>query len=155
MNEFVSRFGVPTRIHSDQGGCFVGEVFNKTCELLGIERSRISSFHPMGNGMIERMNRTLLSMLSKYLETGEHDKWDEHLPLLMLGYRSQVHRSLGFSPYELMFGRQSKLPAEAHWDRPMENRSKTLAEYLDNLQSGLQKMHAEALKKCQCQPPEK
>ena len=146
VNEFVSRFGVPTRIHSDQGGCFVGEVLNKTCELLGIERSRISSFHPMGNGMVERMNRTLLAMLSKYLETGEHDKWDEHLPLLMLGYRSQVHRSLGFSPYELMFGRQAKLPAEAHWDRPTENRSKTLAEYLDNLQSGLQKMHAEALK---------
>ena len=31
--EFISRFGVPMRIHSDQGGCFVGEVLNKTCEL--------------------------------------------------------------------------------------------------------------------------
>ena len=100
----------------------------------------------MGNGMVERVNRTLLAMLSKYLETSDHDKWDEHLPLLMLGYRSQVHRSLGFSPYELMFGRHAKLPAEAHLDSSFENRSKTIAEYFDNLQSSLQKIHAEALK---------
>ena len=146
VNEFISRFGVPSRIHSDHGGCFVGDVLSKTCELLGIERSRISSFHPMGNGMVERVNRTLLAMLSKYLETSDHDKWDEHLPLLMLGYRSQVHRSLGFSPYELIFGRHAKLPAEAHLDSSFENRSKTIAEYFDNLQSSLQKMHAEALK---------
>ena len=145
VNEFVSRFGVPSRIHSDQGGCFVGELLSKTCELLGVEKSAITSYHPQANGVVERMNRTILSMLAKFLDENAHAEWDQHLPLLMLGYRSQIHRSLRFSPYEVLFGRRARLPADVALDPHIRSESRPIAEYLDKLKEGLKTIHHEAL----------
>ena len=145
VNEFVARFGVPSRIHSDQGGCFVGELLTKTCALLGIARSAITSYHPQGNGVVERMNRTILSMLSKYLEENAHSEWDQHLPMIMLGYRSQIHRSLRLSPYEVLFGRRVRLPADVALDPKISSDSRPIAEFIDRLKDDLKVIHHEAL----------
>ena len=46
VKEFVSRFGVPFQLHSDQGRNFEAELFQKMCELLGIEKTRTTALHP-------------------------------------------------------------------------------------------------------------
>ena len=61
VNEFISRFGVMKRVHSDQGRNFVGAVMKAVCELLDIQQSQTSSYHPMGNAVTERANRTILN----------------------------------------------------------------------------------------------
>ena len=104
---------------------FTGAVLAKTCRLMGIEKSKISSYHSEGNAKVERIMRTILDMLSKYLDDN-HTEWDVHLPLLMLGYRAQIHSSLGYSPYYLMFGREPKLPAEASLSTPVATSSSRL-----------------------------
>ena len=112
------------RVHSDQGRNFVGAVMKAVCELLDIQQSQTSSYHPMGNAMTERANRTILNMLAKFVEC--HSEWDRHLPMLMLAYRSQVHDSTGYSPFALMFGREPRLPAEVPLgDRPPVDRAPT------------------------------
>ncbi len=61
--------------------------------------------------MVERLNRTLLQMLRAYVS--KSSDWELHLPLVLFAYRSAVHPSTGFSPFELMFGRnatQADLP---------------------------------------------
>ena len=145
VREFVSRYGVPKAIHSDLGGCFTSEVMKLTCSLLGMEQSHTTAFHPMGNSICERVNRTVLGMLSKFLDDNEHSEWDVHLPLLLLGLRSQVHRSLGASPYCVMFGREPRLPADVEYAGPTQCRTRTITDYLERLQTNLRALHKVAL----------
>ena len=148
VDEFIARFGCPERVHSDQGGCFVSEILELTCKRLGIERSTISSAHPSGNGIVERANRTVLAMLAKFLDEGSHNRWDEHIPLLMLAYRAQVSKTTGFSPYKLLLGREPRLPAECELEVPSSKvRASSTAEYFDRLRESLHVFHGAALRR--------
>ena len=63
VNEFVSRFGTPTHLHTDQSRSFELSLIRELCQLMGIVKTRTTPYHPQSDGMIERFNRTLLSML--------------------------------------------------------------------------------------------
>lgn len=67
--------------------------------------------HPQSDGMVERLNRTLEDVLSKFVSNHQRD-WDQHIPLALMAYRSSVHESTGFSPSMLMFGREIELPID-------------------------------------------
>ena len=49
-------------IHTDQGSNFE-YLFYDVCEILGIDKTRTTPLRPQSDGMVERFNRTLLSML--------------------------------------------------------------------------------------------
>ena len=143
-SQVFSRFGCPKRLHSDCAANFRSQVMSELCRIMGIQKTSTTAFHPQGNSRCERVNRTILGMLAKYL-TDNHSEWDRHLPLLMLGYRAQIHRSLGYSPFFLMFGREPNLPIDAEIDSPTTARARSAAEYVDELCSGLRSAYREAL----------
>ena len=62
-NGFFSRFGLPAQIHSDQGRNFESKLMQELTKMAGIRRTRTTPYHPRGDGMIERLNRTVLQML--------------------------------------------------------------------------------------------
>ena len=64
VNEWICHFGVPDAIHSDQGANFEDHLFTEVGELLDMEKTRTTPYHPQSDGLVERMNRTLLMMLS-------------------------------------------------------------------------------------------
>ena len=109
VKEFVSRFGVPFQLHSDQGRNFEAELFQKMCELLGIEKTRTTALHPQSDGMVERFNRTLENHLAIFVEQNQRD-WDRWIPSLLMAYRSSVHETTKQTPACLMFGRELNLP---------------------------------------------
>lgn len=109
FNHFVVHYGLPQRIHSDQGANFQSRLMKELCELVGIAKSRTTPAHAMGNGMCERFNRTLLNMLGT-LDTEAKRDWKAHIPLLVHAYNASRHESTGFSPFHLMFGREPRLP---------------------------------------------
>eukprot|EP00731_Ephydatia_muelleri_P003703 Em0001g3703a len=66
--DIFSRFGIPEILHSDQGRNFESTILKKTCAAFGIVKSRTTSYHPQGDGMVERLNRTLLQLLRAYVQ---------------------------------------------------------------------------------------
>ena len=107
--DFVSRFGVPQSMHSDQGRNFESQLFQQVCELLGIYKTRTTAYHPQSNGMVERFNRTMAQILRALVEE-EQAEWDLQLPLALMAYRSSVHLTTGETPHMMLFGREMTVP---------------------------------------------
>ena len=63
-HDFIVHYGIPKILYSDQGQCFESEVIKELCIFTGIGKSRTTPFRPSGNGCCERMNRSLISILS-------------------------------------------------------------------------------------------
>ena len=116
VEEFVTHYGIPERIHSDQGQCFQGRVIEHMCKMLGVKKSRTTSYHPQGNP-VERWNRTLLSML-RTLEEEEKQKWKLHVAPLVHAYNCTRHETSGYTPYFLMFGRPPRLAIDVFLGLP-------------------------------------
>ena len=118
--KYIIHYGIPERLHSDQGRCFESAVVRELCRLLGMSKSRTTPYHPQGNGMTERFNRTLLSMLGT-LESSQKLDWAMHVQTLTHAYNNTRHESTGFSPYYLMFLRHPKLPIDVLVPPPDES----------------------------------
>ncbi|PIK59483.1 Retrovirus-related Pol polyprotein from transposon [Apostichopus japonicus] len=105
VEQFVLRFGVPLQLHTDQGRNFESNLFKELAQLLGIDKTRTTAFHPQSDGMVERFNRTLEAMLSAVVSENQRD-WDEWLPHVTMAYRSSVHETTGETPSVMMLGRR-------------------------------------------------
>ncbi len=134
-NHFILNYGIPTKLHSDQGANFESEIINELCHLTGITKTRTTAYHPMGNGQTERYNRTLLNMLGT-LDPSKQD-WKKYLPSLVYAYNCTMHETTKISPFELMFGRKAKLPIdirfEAAYSCSGSATTKATEEYIEDL----------------------
>ena len=63
-----SRCGFPTTIVSDNGPQFVGKTFQKWLREKGIQHIKASPYHPQGNGVVERLHRTLNGVIAKSID---------------------------------------------------------------------------------------
>ena len=134
---------MPERIHTDHGVNFESELMKQLCILCGIKKSNSSTYHPMGNGAVERMNRTLKPGLAKYVND-EHNDWDTYLPLATQSYNTSFHSSIGMSPYEALYARKPVLVADVILDNqlPQGTSLRTISNYVIGL-----RIHAEYIAK--------
>ena len=110
-NGYFRLFCVPAYLVSDQGKAFTGHVIMHLCELYGVQKLRTSPYHAQTNGQVERMNQTIICMISK-LEEDRKACWSEHLPELLLAYNATCSAVTGYSPYYLLFSRRPRIPVD-------------------------------------------
>jgi transposase InsO family protein len=145
VNQFVSRFGVPLELHSDQGTNFESATFKEMCRILGIKKTRTTPLHPQSDGMVERYNRTLKGQIAMFVEDHQRD-WDVRLPLLLMAYRTAVHSSTKHTPACLMMGRELRVPVDLTFGSPEANRFENYPQYIHDLQENLETVHEFARK---------
>ena len=131
--KICSNFGMPKILHSDQGRNFESTLFNQVLEAFGIKKCRTTAYHPQGDGMVERFNRSLLQLLRCYVDS--KDDWERYLPLVLYAYRTAQHSSTGVSPFQLMFGRP---PQSASFQQPIAFDPATYSSHLQAKLASLQ-----------------
>ena len=143
IQHVICQWGVPLFIHSDRGTQFESDLFQQLCSCLGITKTKTTAYRPQSDGMVERMNRTIEEMLSKYVAENQRD-WDKYLPLVLSAYRTSTHNSTGFSPALLFLGREPKLPVDLLMGYPPQDESyepPNYQEYVDKLVDKMHKVH--------------
>ena len=110
-NGYSGLFSVPVYLISDQEKAFMGHIITHLCDLYGMQKLRTRSYHAQTNSQVERMNQTIIRMISK-LEENKKACWSEHLPELLLAYNATRSTVTGYSPYYLLFGRRSRIPVD-------------------------------------------
>ena len=146
VNEFICRFGVPDSIHTDQGKNFEAKVIQEIYHLLGVTKTRTTPYHPQSDGLVERFNRTLLEMLSTTV-ADEHD-WDLSLPTLLLAYRTSVQETTGTTPFQLMFGRNPRLPEDVLYSLSVASHD-SVTQYTKVLKGHLERSYQAVIKHVQ------
>jgi hypothetical protein len=110
MNQIIANHGTPKTIISDGGKEFQFG-FKTLMKELGVEHLQTAAYNPQSNGQAEAAVKTILHGLQKTVGDNPH-AWDEKLPLVLLGLRSAVHSTTGFSPFYVNTGRNPILPAQ-------------------------------------------
>ncbi|MDA3078823.1 DDE-type integrase/transposase/recombinase, partial [Campylobacter sp. JMF_06 NA1] len=108
--KFFTFVGLPKSVQSDQGSNFMSGLFQQVMHELGIKQYRSSAYHPESQGALERFHQTLKNMIRTYCFDTNSKNWDEGVHLLLFAVREAVQESLGFSPFELVFGHSVRGP---------------------------------------------
>ena len=139
--QIFSRVGIPEEILTDQGSNFMSALLNEVYKLLKVKPIRTSPYHPQTDGLVERFNQTLKSMLRKTV-TSEGKDWDKLIPYVLFAYREVPQASTGFSPFELLYGRTVRGPLDVlreTWEEP-KSKDPSVVSYVLAMRKKLDKM---------------
>ena len=140
-------------VQSDQGSNFTSGLFEGVMKSLGIRQYKSTAYHPQSQGVVERFHLTLKTMIRAYcLDTGS--EWDDGIDLLLFSVRDSVQESLGYSPFQLVYGHEVRGPLKVLKECWLsEEESVPAATYVETfknrLKSALSFAHA-YLGKAQC-----
>ena len=104
-----SRVGVSREMLTDIGSQFTSTLMAEVSRLISMKQLTTTPYHPMCNGLCERFNGTLKQMLKQMCTDCPRD-WDKYLNAVLFAYREVPQESLGFSPFELVYGRSVRGP---------------------------------------------
>lgn len=141
LNIFA-RLGFPKEMVTDLGTTFMAKVMQELLKVCGIKHVTTTCYHPQANGLNERFNGTLNHMLKTYAHKHPND-CDQRLQHLLFGYREVPQESTGFSPFELLYGRQARGPLDIlkeAWSGAESVQEQDIISYLQKLQDHLQQI---------------
>ncbi|GBL83952.1 Retrovirus-related Pol polyprotein from transposon 17.6 [Araneus ventricosus] len=144
--QIFSRMGFPKEIQHDQGTSFMSELTTEFFERFGVRVVHSSTYHPQSNP-VERFHRTLGRIL-RVLCSEEGPDWEKHVHAALFALRTVTHESTGFSPVELVHGRNLRTPVTLlyeNWLQPEEEQT-PVTEYVFTLLNRLKRFQDLAVK---------
>lgn len=100
LYDWISRYGAPLRITTDQSGQLESQLFQQLSALIGSIHIRTTAYHPQANGIVEQFHRQLKAAMRCHKTT----RWTEVLPTILLGIRSVWKDHLAATSAELIVG---------------------------------------------------
>jgi hypothetical protein len=140
LTKYFTLVGLPKSIQSDQGSNFMSGIFQQVMHELQIKQYKSTAYHPESQGALERFHQTLKRMMRTYCLETEKD-WDDGVHLLLFAARESVQDSLGFSPFELVFGHTVRGPLNLLKDKLLSasGNSLDLSQYVSDFRTKLSK----------------
>lgn len=145
VSQWISRFGVPAVVTTDQGRQFQSSLFSSLVRMIGAKQIRTTPYHPVSNGLVERFHRSLKQSLKCHNDT----RWTDTLPLVLLGLRSAFKEDLQCTVSELVYGTTVRLPAD--FISPTPSGTQDPSEFVQHLRSSMQSL-TPAPASAHCQP---
>ena len=131
-DEIFSRFGKCEQIHSDRGTQFTGDMMKEMGKMLKIKLTFTPAYNPKSNP-VERSHREIKSALLA-LSQNKPSSWDHYIPSILYALRCSISRTTGFSPFQLMFGRDPIDDLDTMFSKPQyENELLSHPEYFQQL----------------------
>ena len=144
--QVMCRFGLMKSLLTDQGRNFESSLVKRMCQLMGIKKLRTTIYHPCCNGLVERVNRSLIEMLAHYVGSGQRD-WDRWLSLVTTAYNSGCHSTTGVSPWELVYGTPARSLVENELGEQQELGNQSYQQFLAQLKRDLSVTRERALER--------
>lgn len=138
--EVFCRVGFPKEILSDRGTQFTSDLMKEVSRLVRIKQLFTTPYNPKCNGLCERVNGVLKSMLRKMCQERPRD-WDRYLPAVLFAYREVPQASTGFSPFEMLYGRTVRGPMQILkdlWTESETPETRNTYEYVLDLRNRLE-----------------
>lgn len=117
IENWVSRFGVPTCIISDRGAQFESELWRNLMQNFGIDWHHTTAYHPQANGAVERFHRDLKNAIKAHAENNKD--WAKSVPLILLGIRNSC-TEMDKTPAQMTYGKMLCLPGDYFSNIPLQ-----------------------------------
>jgi len=102
LKNWICIYGPPEKLHSDRGLNFCSQVLKKMCDSFGIKKTETSPYYPKGNGIVERLFKSIKDFLYCCSKQRGLD-WSEVLWNVELATRTSFNKTIGMTPYEIIF----------------------------------------------------
>ncbi|XP_047485268.1 uncharacterized protein LOC125036565 [Penaeus chinensis] len=146
LTKFFTIFGFPKVLQSDQGSNFTSKLFKDVMKEWGVMQQFSTIYHPESQGALERFHQTFKCMLTKFCKENNKD-WDDSVPFVLYAARSAKQESLGYSPNELLFGKNIHGPIDMLYESLINEKNEfNLCDYVTKLRDRLSKVREFAMK---------
>ncbi|MCO5584483.1 hypothetical protein L7F22_038411 [Adiantum nelumboides] len=109
--DYMTRFGTPLEIVSDNGPGFRKGLLTKLCEELKISHRHSTPYYPQSNGLVEKANGIIAGIIKKVVES-KPKRWDDFLDGAIWAYRTTYRDATQFTPFHLVYGQEALQPVE-------------------------------------------
>ena len=111
LKRHIAIHAVPSEVLSDRGTNFMAQKVHDFLAKVGCRKTQTTAYKPSSNGSVEGFHSYLAKALTAVVDV-DHKDWDEHLDSVLFAYRVTPMDEIGFSPFEIIYGRKPSLPAD-------------------------------------------
>lgn len=137
---YITKYGIPEKILTDQGSNFMSKSFNEVCKLLKLKHLTTTAYHPETNGALEKSHNTLKEYLRSFTDI-DRNNWDAMCHYAIFVYNTTPHCATNYTPHELVYGRPALIPSAV---RKEPEPVYSYDDYIHELKARLRLAHAVA-----------